>query len=201
MRLLNESRLKGRLSLSTTMKVSRAQSLWLIRITQQGGTAMVVGADVRSVEACREMLAAVQAELGLIDSLVLNAGKAKGGPLIAADLDAIRDTIDTNLTAAIQLTALTLPIMMRKRFGRVIAISSAVAEQGGMNGQCAYAASKAGLIGFIKTLATEMSPRANFTANLVSPGIVPTDMSAFGIQTIGDALKNKNPRQALWQTR
>ena len=83
--------------------------------------------------------------------------------------------------------------MLRRRFGRVVALSSPTAEHGGLQGQCAYAASKAGLVGFVKTLANELSPRADFTANVVSPGVIATDMSSLGIQAFGDQLRAAIP--------
>jgi 3-oxoacyl-[acyl-carrier protein] reductase len=162
-------------------------------IRARGGRAIAVVGDLRDAAVCRQVLADAEAGLGTLNCLVLNAGVAKGGPLLAADLDGIRETLETNLFSALQLSALFLPGMLRRRFGRVVAISSSVAEQGGMNGQCAYAASKAGLAGFIKTLANELSPRADFTANLVAPGVVPTDMSAFALEDMGEQLRAAIP--------
>jgi 3-oxoacyl-[acyl-carrier protein] reductase len=158
-----------------------------------GGKAVAVAGDLRDLEVCRMALAQAGTALGTINCLVLNAGVAKGGPLLAADIDGMRETLETNLLSAMQLTALALPGMLRHRFGRVVAISSSVAEHGGMNGQCAYAASKAGLSGFIKTLANELSPRADFTANLVAPGVIPTDMSAFALDDRGEQLRAAIP--------
>ena len=157
------------------------------------GTAMCVGGDLRDAGACRDVLASVAEQLGPVNCVVLNAGVARDAPLLAADIDGLRETLETNLLAAMQLTALALPEMLRHRFGRVVAISSAVAERGGPTGQCAYAASKAGLIGFIKTLANELSPRADFTANLVAPGLIPTDMTASAIEAIGSELRDAIP--------
>jgi 3-oxoacyl-[acyl-carrier protein] reductase len=160
-----------------------------------GGRAALVPGDLRDPEACRRVAAQAEERLGGLDVLVLNAGVAKSGPLLAGDFPAMRETIEVNLLAALYVTAAAVPGMLHRRYGRVVAISSPVGEHGGLQGQCAYAASKAGLIGFVKTLANELSPRADFTANVVSPGVVPTDLSAFGIESFGEPLRAAIPLQ------
>jgi 3-oxoacyl-[acyl-carrier protein] reductase len=162
-------------------------------IAALGTRSVLVGGDLRDPEACRRVVATAEEGLGRLDILVLNAGVAAGGPLMNADLEQIRETLEVNLLSALYVAAFAVPGMLRRRFGRVIAIASPIAEHGGLQGQCAYAASKAGLIGFIKTLANELSPRADFTANAVSPGLVATDMSAFGIRTFGEELRTSIP--------
>jgi 3-oxoacyl-[acyl-carrier protein] reductase len=151
-------------------------------------------ADLRDIEQCNALVAACERELGGLDILVNNAGVSRGGPLLAADADGIRETIETNLVAALLCTAAALPGMMARGFGRVVVISSPVGAVGGLQGQCAYAASKAGLVAFVKTLANEVSPRAaDFTANAVSPGVIPTDFASFGIGEVGEELQAAIP--------
>ena len=162
-------------------------------LSAAGGRALFIQGDLRNPSRCQQVVAEAERGLGSLDILVHNAGISRGGPLMASDLEGIRQTLEVNLLAALYCTAAAVPGMLRRRFGRVVAISSAVAESGGQQGQCAYAASKAGLLGFIRTLANELSPRADFTANLVSPGVIPTDLSAFGIDTIGDQLRAAIP--------
>jgi 3-oxoacyl-[acyl-carrier protein] reductase len=158
-----------------------------------GGKAVMIGADLRDPEACARVVRDAEGQLGRLDILVLNAGIAKGGPVMAGDVGGIRETIEVNLLAALYITAAAVPGMLRRRFGRVVALSSPTAEHGGLQGQCAYAASKAGLVGFVKTLANELSPRADFTANVVSPGVIATDMSSLGIEAFGDQLRAAIP--------
>src|SRR5262249_40962984 len=162
-------------------------------VAAAGGKAMALAADLRDPEACARIVGDTEGQLGRLDILVLNAGIAKGGPLMAGDVGGIRETIEVNLLAALYITAAAVPGMLRRRFGRVGALASPPAEHGGLQGQCAYAASKAGLVGFVKTLANELSPRADFTANVVSPGVIATDMSALGIQAFGDQLRGAIP--------
>ena len=162
-------------------------------VAADGGKAIAIAGDLRDADACARVVAEAEGELGRVDILVLNAGIAKGGPMMAGDIAGMRETIEVNLLAALYVTAAAVPGMLRRRFGRVVAVSSPTAEHGGLQGQCAYAASKAGLVGFAKTLANELSPRADFTANVVSPGVVATDMSSFGIQAFGDQLRAAIP--------
>lgn len=162
-------------------------------ITTDGGRAIAVQADLRHPDACQILLANVTEQLGAPNALVLNAGVSRGAPLLAADIDGLREVLETNLISAMQLTSLALPSMLQQKFGRVVALASVVAEHGGLTGQCAYAASKAGLLGFIKTLANELSPRGDFTANAVSPGVIPTDMSSQALDMFGDALQSNIP--------
>ncbi|MCY1082528.1 SDR family NAD(P)-dependent oxidoreductase [Archangium lansingense] len=162
-------------------------------IHSAGGRALLLQADLRDPAHCKRVVTDTEGELKRLDILVHNAGVARGGPIMGADFEGIRETLETNLHAALHLTAAAVPGMSRRRHGRVVAIGSPVGTHGGLQGQCAYAASKAGLAGFIKTLANELSPRMDFTANLVSPGVVPTDMSAFGIESFGEQLRAAIP--------
>jgi 3-oxoacyl-[acyl-carrier protein] reductase len=166
----------------------------LVADLQRAGRAACFRADLRDPDQCAALVAACETELGGVDILVNNAGVSRGGPLLARDVAGIRETIETNLVAALLCTAAALPGMLTRRFGRVVVISSPVAEVGGLQGQCAYAASKAGLVAFVKTLANEISARiGDFTANAVSPGVVPTDFASFGIRELGDQLKAAIP--------
>ncbi len=162
-------------------------------VREIGGDAVALSADLRQPQACRELVTQVEEHFGPVDILVNNAGISKGGPLVGMDFSAISETIQLNLGAAIYCTASVMQSMLRRRYGRIISISSPVGEHGGMQGQCAYSASKAGLLGFTRTLANEVSPRGDITANAVSPGIIPTDMSQFGIDAIGDRLRAQIP--------
>ena len=173
--------------------IDEAQAV-VTQIEQAGGRALCVCADLTQRDAAKRVVDQTAQCLDGLDVLVLSHGKAHSAPLLAQQLDSIQNTIDTNLVAGIQLMSLALPHMLRRRFGRLVAVSSIVASQGGMQGLAAYAASKAGLIAFVKTVANELSPRMDFTANAVSPGVVPTDMTSELIEHFGDTLRNSIPR-------
>ena len=145
-------------------------------IASAGGRALAVQADVRSAEAVRGMVERIESEWGPVDILVNNAGINRDGLLLRMAEKDWCDVIDTNLTGAFHCTKAVLRKMMRRRWGRIINISS-VAGLAGNAGQANYAAAKAGLIGFTRSLAREVGSR-NVTVNAVAPGFVETDMTA-----------------------
>ena len=112
---------------------------------------------------------------GRIDILVNNAGITEDQLLIRMKREAWDAVLATNLTAAFVLTRAVVKPMMRRRSGRIVCLSSVVGQRGNA-GQANYAASKAGLIGFAKSVALEVASR-NITVNVVAPGLVDTDMT------------------------
>lgn len=141
-----------------------------------GGTAEVFAIDIAREESIKAVAKAVIAHFGSIEILVNNAGITKDTLLLRmkrADWD---DVITTNLTGTFLLTQALLSPMLKARWGRIVNISSVVGETG-QAGQANYAASKAGLIGFTKSLARELASRG-ITANVVAPGYVETAMTA-----------------------
>ena len=145
-------------------------------IAAAGGKAEVFVLDIGNEASIKDTAKAVIAKLGRIDILVNNAGITRDMLLLRmkrADWD---DVISTNLTGTFLLTQAVLSSMMKSRWGRIISISSVVGETG-QAGQANYAASKAGLIGFTKSVAREMASR-NVTANVVAPGMIETAMTA-----------------------
>ncbi len=144
-------------------------------IVAAGGRAWAVPLDVTDAEAVVAAVAGVVAAHGRLDILVSNAGITRDQLMLRmkrADWD---EVIGTNLTAAFTLCQAALRPMLKQRGGRIIAISSVVGQMGNA-GQANYAASKAGLIGFCKSLAREVGSR-NVTVNAVAPGFVATDMT------------------------
>jgi 3-oxoacyl-[acyl-carrier protein] reductase len=140
-----------------------------------GGTALALGADVADGEAADEMLARITEELGPVLVLVNNAGvTADNLSMRLSDEDWSR-VLDVNLTGAFRLTRAALGPMMRQRFGRVINVSS-VSGLRANPGQANYAASKAGLIAFTRTVAAEVA-RRGVTANAVAPGLIETELT------------------------
>jgi NAD(P)-dependent dehydrogenase (short-subunit alcohol dehydrogenase family) len=130
--------------------------------------------DVTSVESVDKAFSEVEAELGPVDVVVANAGITKDTLLLTMSEDAFRDVVDTNLLGAYRVAKRAARSMLRRRYGRLIFISSVVGMSG-QPGQANYAASKAGLIGFARSLARELAPR-NITANVITPGPIRTDM-------------------------
>ena len=145
-------------------------------IQAAGGEARTFQADVRSSDAVQEMVSQVQDVYGTVDILVNNAGIARDGLLARMSEADWHDVIETHLTGAFLCSKAVLRGMMRRRWGRIINVSS-VAGLAGNAGQCNYAAAKAGLIGFTRALAREVGAR-NITVNAVAPGFIETDMTA-----------------------
>jgi 3-oxoacyl-[acyl-carrier protein] reductase len=144
-------------------------------IEEDGGTAVALAADVADGAAADEMLARVTDELGPVLVLVNNAGvTADALSMRLSDEDWSR-VLDVNLTGAFRLTRAVLGPMMRQRFGRVINVSS-VSGIRANPGQANYAASKAGLIAFTRTVATEVA-RRGVTVNAVAPGLIETELT------------------------
>lgn len=139
------------------------------------GCGMVMnGLDNASVDA---LFAAVEEKFGAApDILVNNAGITRDQLLMRMKDEDWNDVIQCNLTAQMRIARLCVAKMMKKRSGRIVSISSIVGETGNA-GQCNYAAAKAGLIGFSKSLAKEVASRG-ITVNCVAPGFVATDMTA-----------------------
>lgn len=121
------------------------------------------------------VLQQIRAEFGEIDILVNNAGVTRDNLLMRMKDDEWQDILDTNLTSVFRLSKAVLRAMMKKRMGRIITIGSVVGTMGNA-GQANYAAAKAGLIGFSKSLAREVASRG-ITVNVVAPGFIETDMT------------------------
>jgi 3-oxoacyl-[acyl-carrier protein] reductase len=144
-------------------------------IGEAGGTAVALPADVADAGAADEMLERLTSELGPVLVLVNNAGMtADNLSMRLTDEDWTR-VLDVNLTAAFRLTRAALGPMMRQRFGRVINVSSVVGLRANP-GQANYAASKAGLIAFTRTVAAEVA-RRGVTVNAVAPGLIETQLT------------------------
>lgn len=135
-----------------------------------------VPCDVNDTLAVDKAVAAVEAQLGPVEVLVANAGVTDDKLLLQMDEASFTSVLDTNLVGTFRLVKAALPKMLRARRGRIVFISS-LAALSGSPGQANYAASKAGLIGFARSLARELA-RRNITVNVVAPGFIETDMTA-----------------------
>ncbi|MBB5084381.1 beta-ketoacyl-ACP reductase [Nonomuraea endophytica] len=135
-----------------------------------------VRCDVTSTEDVEAAFAKVEAEQGPVEVLVSNAGITKDTLLAMMKEETFTDVIDANLTGAYRVAKRAIRPMMKLKRGRIILISSVVGLSG-QAGQANYAASKAGLVGFGRSLAREYGSRG-ITVNVVAPGFVETDMTA-----------------------
>ena len=135
-----------------------------------------VRCDITSVSAVDAAFSQVEEALGPVEVLVANAGITRDGLLLQMSEEAFASVIDTNLVGAYRVAKRAVPKMIRARKGRIILISSVVGLAGSA-GQTNYAASKAGLVGFARSLAREIGSR-KVTVNVVAPGFIETDMTA-----------------------
>jgi len=147
----------------------------LVAIEAQGGTGIVLGADVSDPAEAAGLIEKTVELLGRIDVLVNNAGINKDQLLIRITDAQWHEVINTNLSSAFYCSKAAIKYMMKKRYGRIINISSVVGLAGNA-GQAHYSASKAGLLGFTYSIAKEYGPRG-ITANAVAPGYIESDMT------------------------
>jgi 3-oxoacyl-[acyl-carrier protein] reductase len=135
-----------------------------------------VPCDVTDTGAVDKAVGMVESELGPVEVLVANAGINDDKLLLQMDEESFARVLDTNLVGTFRVVRRALPKMLRQRKGRIVLISSVVALSGAA-GQANYAASKAGMIGFARSLAREIGSRS-ITVNVVAPGFIETDMTA-----------------------
>jgi len=144
-------------------------------LKNKGGRAVAIKADVADVQDVESMFGKVLNEFGDLHILVNNAGINRDGLLIRMKQEDWDAVLDTNLRGVYNCSKEAARIMIRKRRGKIINISSVVGVSGNA-GQSNYAAAKAGIIGFSKAIARELAPR-NIQVNVVAPGFIKTDMT------------------------
>jgi 3-oxoacyl-[acyl-carrier protein] reductase len=144
-------------------------------IKGQGGDAFATEADVRDSESVKAMIEEITGRWDKIDILVNNAGINRDTLLLKMSDEAWDDVIDTNLRGTYTCTKFALRSMMRQRWGRIISMASIAGIIGNV-GQTNYAASKAGIIAFTKSIAREVGS-LNITANAIAPGFIVTEMT------------------------
>jgi 3-oxoacyl-[acyl-carrier protein] reductase len=144
-------------------------------IREKGGECNLYQADVSDSEQAAELVKQVQNDLGSIDILVNNAGTTRDTLVLSMSDEQWDTVINTNLRSVYAVSRAALRGMIRKRWGRIINITSVVGLTG-QAGQANYAASKAGIIGFTKSLAREVASR-NITVNAVAPGFIPSALT------------------------
>ncbi len=143
-------------------------------IEAMGSSAIALQADISDAEATRLFIEKVLDQFGRIDILVNNAGITRDKTFKKMSFEEWHKVIDTNLSSVFNTCKIALPSMLEQKYGRIINISSVIGQAGGF-GQTNYAAAKAGLIGFSKSLALETA-RGGVTVNCICPGYIATEM-------------------------
>lgn len=160
-----------------------------------GGSATALQADISEAEPTKEFIEKVLEQFGRIDILVNNAGITRDKSFKKMSFEEWHKVIDTNLSSAFNTCKIALPSMLEQKYGRIINISSVIGQSGGF-GQTNYAAAKAGLIGFTKSLALETA-RAGITVNCICPGYIATEMVAAMPEKVLDAITAQVPMKKL----
>ncbi|HEV3271185.1 MAG TPA: 3-oxoacyl-[acyl-carrier-protein] reductase [Candidatus Methylacidiphilales bacterium] len=184
-------------SIAAVARSGEALAETLDAIRAGGGVAEPFPCDVADEAAVEAAVEKIAARFQRVDILVNNAGVTRDGLLMrmkSEDWDAV---IDTNLKGAFHLTKPVGRLMVKQRAGRIINISSVIGLMGNA-GQANYAASKAGLIGFSKSVAREFASR-NITCNVVCPGFIETDMTRGLSEDLRKKLMERIPLQRLGQ--
>jgi 3-oxoacyl-[acyl-carrier protein] reductase len=164
-------------------------------IQAAGGEAFLVQADVGDPAAVDAMVKAVVERFGRIDILVNNAGITRDNLIMRMKEEEWDSVIHTNLKGIFNCTKAVSKLMMKQRYGRIINMTSVVGVMGNA-GQSNYAAAKAGVIGFTKSMAKELASR-NITVNAVAPGYILTDMTANLPEQAKKDLQSQIPLQRL----
>ncbi|MBC7074739.1 MAG: 3-oxoacyl-[acyl-carrier-protein] reductase [Syntrophomonadaceae bacterium] len=155
---------------------NRRQAEEVLReIENTGSIGIMIGADVSNSQSAAELVEKTVEEFGRVDVLVNNAGINKDQLMLRINDDDWDELINTNLSSAFYCSRAALRYMVRKRYGRIINISSVVGINGNV-GQAHYAASKSGLLGLTFSIAREYGPRG-ITANVIAPGYIQSDMT------------------------
>lgn len=153
--------------------------------------AKVFKADVADFNACHDVIAQIEKELGPITVLVNNAGITKDGMLHKMAEDNWHAVIETNLTSCFNMCRAVIAGMRERQFGRIVNISS-INGQKGQLGQCNYSAAKAGMLGFTRALALESAAKG-ITVNAICPGYIATDMTQAMPQEVLDSIIRQIP--------
>lgn len=160
-----------------------------------GGKALIVKADVTNPEQIENLVKKAIETFEKIDVLVNNAGITKDNLLMRMSEEEFDKVIEVNLKGTYLMTKAVSKYMMKKRQGSIINLSSVVGVTGNA-GQCNYAASKAGIIGFTKSVAKELASR-NIRANAIAPGFIATDMTDVLSDEIKETIQNQIPLKRM----
>ena len=154
-----------------------------------------VKADVAKFEECEAMVKETLEKFGKIDVLINNAGITKDGLLMRMKKEDFEAVIDINLTGTFNVTRNVIPYMIKQKSGRIINMASVVGVVGNA-GQTNYSASKAGIIGFTKSLAKEVASR-NILVNAIAPGFIDTDMTKVLSDNVKEGINAQIPLKRM----
>ena len=160
-------------------------------ISAAGGKAIAIQADVANGDDVKRLFSEVSSAYGRLDILVNNAGITRDTLMMRMKDDDWDAVLDTNLKSQFLTTRAAISTMVRARYGRIINITSVVGLMGNA-GQANYAAAKAGIIGFTKSVAREIGSRS-ITVNAVAPGFIDTELTAVLNDEMREALKKQIP--------
>ena len=161
----------------------------------KGVKTLILKADVTKAEEVENVVKTAIDTFGKIDVLVNNAGITRDNLLMRMSEEEFDKVIETNLKGTFIVTKAVTKYMMKKRNGSIVNLSSVVGVAGNA-GQCNYSASKAGVIGFTKSVAKELASR-NIRANAVAPGFIETDMTAVLSDAVKENIHNQIPLKRI----
>ena len=161
------------------------------RIKDMGGRSFKIKANIQDFSEAKDLVLQIIKKSGRIDFLINNAGINRDRTIVKMSLDEWKNVIDTNLNGAFNVTKSVITHMIEQEFGRIINISSVIGLSGNF-GQSNYAASKAGLIGFTKSIAKELAKKG-ITVNAIAPGFMETDMLTSVPQKVKEELIKRIP--------
>ena len=162
---------------------------------EKGVNCLILKADVSKQEEVQELVDKAIAKFGKIDVLVNNAGITKDNLLMRMSEEEFDKVLEINLKGTFLVTKAVTKYMMKKRIGSIVNLSSVVGVAGNA-GQCNYSASKAGIIGFTKSIAKELASR-NIRANAVAPGFIETDMTSVLPDNVKESIHNQIPLKRM----
>ena len=165
------------------------------KFNEKGVESLIIKADVSKQEDVESLVKQAIEKFEKIDVLVNNAGITKDNLLMRMSEEEFNKVIDINLKGTFLVTKAVSKYMMKKKQGSIVNLSSVVGVAGNA-GQCNYSASKAGIIGFTKSIAKELASR-NIRANAVAPGFISTDMTSVLSDTVKENINNQIPLKRM----
>ena len=184
---------KGASCVFTYTKTFEAAKSLVEEIHNLGGKALPMKLDSRDFEGAKKLIETTKNEFGKLDILINNAGITRDKSLLMMSQEDWADVIDTNLTGVFNITRAAIITFLKQKSGNIVNISS-VSGVHPLPGQVNYAAAKAGVIGFTKSLAKEVAPY-NIRVNSIAPGFIDTDMTTDFDEKIRDKFVKMIPLQ------